>query len=138
MFKMTLSLIVLAGLAGVIAPVAATEPEMKFELYQDKANEYRWRLKSSDGAVLAVAAVGHKQHADAKDGLERFKKLGTAGDLKFDTFVDESKSYRWRLVSDKGDTVAVSEGGYKAAADADRAIASLKAGAGKAGVVVLK
>ena len=26
MFKMTLSLIVLAGLAGVIAPVAATEP----------------------------------------------------------------------------------------------------------------
>lgn len=138
MIKLFLALFVLAGLATFLSPAIAAEPELKFELYKDKANDYRWRLKNSDGAVVAVAATGHKQHADAKSGLETFRKSGVSGDLRFDTFFDESKQYRWRLVTDKGETVAVSNGGFRVEADADRAIATLKIGVEKAGLVVLK
>ena len=138
MVKILLPLLVLSGLFATVSPAPAADPEMKFELYKDRAGDYRWRLKGPDGAVLAVSAIGHKQSADAKAGLETFRKSGSAGDLKFDTFIDESNRHCWRLVSESGETVAVSNGGFKAAAEADRAIATLKLGAGKATVVLLK
>ncbi len=138
MVKIFLPLFVLSSLFATVSPAPAADPEMKFEFYKDRAGDYRWRLKGPDGSVLAVSAIGHKQSADAKAGLETLRKSGTAGDLKFDTFLDESNRHRWRLIAESGETVAVSNGGYKAVADADRAIATLKLGAGKATVAVLK
>ena len=128
----------LFAVATVATSALASEPELKFELYKDKTNDYRWRLKDSEGTILAIAATGQKEHADAKSGLDTFRKSGTSGDLRFDVFFDESKQYRWRLVSSKGETVAVSHGAFRAEGDAERAIASLKIGVDKAGLVVLK
>jgi uncharacterized protein YegP (UPF0339 family) len=46
---------------------------MKFEVYQDKRGEYRWRLKHANGNILATASEGYKAKADALKGIENVK-----------------------------------------------------------------
>ncbi len=73
------------GIASVTknAPVAAVEDQTvegfaaekhpKFELYQDKAGEYRFRLKATNGQIIAVSE-GYKAMASCKNGVESVKK----------------------------------------------------------------
>jgi uncharacterized protein YegP (UPF0339 family) len=46
----------------------------KFELYQDAKDEYRWRLKSANGQVIATGGEGYASKAVAKNGIEAVKK----------------------------------------------------------------
>jgi len=65
------------------APVAAVEDQTvegyaaekhpKFELYQDKAGEYRFRLKATNGQVIATSE-GYKAKASCLNGIESVKK----------------------------------------------------------------
>ena len=32
---------------------------MKYEIYQDKRGEWRWRLKAANGKILAVSSEGY-------------------------------------------------------------------------------
>lgn len=43
---------------------------MKFELYQDRGGEYRWRLKHSNGNILATSSEGYKAKASAMRCIE--------------------------------------------------------------------
>ena len=138
MVKFLALLIVSSGISGFSVAANAADPAMKFELFKDKAGDFRWRLKATDGTVLALGGQGYKTQDDAKSGLEFVKKSGADAEMKFDTFVDESKDYRWRLMGINGQTVAVSSNGYKTEADAERAIASIRLGAGRADLVVVK
>ncbi len=45
----------------------------KFELYQDKAGEYRFRLKAKNGEVIAVSE-GYASKAGCANGIESVKK----------------------------------------------------------------
>jgi uncharacterized protein len=45
----------------------------KFEIYQDKAGEYRFRLKASNGQIIA-ASEGYKAKASCLNGIESVKK----------------------------------------------------------------
>ena len=45
----------------------------KFEIYKDKAGEFRFRLKASNGEIIAVGE-GYKSHAAALAGVESVKK----------------------------------------------------------------
>ena len=38
---------------------------MKFEVYRDKAGEYRWRLLSSNGRIAADSGEGYTRREDA-------------------------------------------------------------------------
>lgn len=38
---------------------------MKFEVYEDKAGEYRWRLLESNGQLTADAGKGYLRREDA-------------------------------------------------------------------------
>ena len=59
--------------------------------------------------------------------------------MKFELFQDTASEWRWRLIaSNNVDVVATSGEGYKAKADADKAVAQVKAGAAKAEVVDVK
>lgn len=44
-----------------------------FELYTDKADEYRWRLRHSNGNVIADSGQGYTTKAKAKQGIESVK-----------------------------------------------------------------
>ncbi len=39
---------------------------MKYEIYQDKRGEWRWRLKAANGRILAVSSEGYKNLADCE------------------------------------------------------------------------
>lgn len=37
---------------------------MKYEIYQDKRGEWRWRLKAANGKILAVSSEGYVDRYD--------------------------------------------------------------------------
>ena len=45
----------------------------KFEIYKDKAGEFRFRLKSTNGQVIAVGE-GYTTHANCLKGVESVRK----------------------------------------------------------------
>ena len=45
----------------------------KFEVYQDKAGEYRFRLKARNGEIIAVSE-GYKAKASCMNGIESVRK----------------------------------------------------------------
>ena len=51
----------------------ATEKNPKFEIYKDKADEFRFRLKATNGQVIAVSE-GYSSHANCVNGVESVKK----------------------------------------------------------------
>ncbi|MGN0428545.1 MAG: YegP family protein [Acetatifactor sp.] len=51
----------------------ATEKNPKFEVYTDKAGEFRFRLKATNGQVIAVSE-GYKALASCMNGIESVKK----------------------------------------------------------------
>ncbi|MBR4014964.1 MAG: YegP family protein [Anaerotignum sp.] len=73
------------GIASVQknAPVAAVENQTvkdfakekhpKFEVYTDKAGEYRFRLKATNGQIIAVGE-GYKALASCLKGIESVRK----------------------------------------------------------------
>ena len=58
----------------------ATEKNPKFEIYQDKADEYRFRLKAGNGQVIAVSE-GYTTLANCKNGVESVKKNAPDADV---------------------------------------------------------
>jgi uncharacterized protein YegP (UPF0339 family) len=75
----------LKGVASVAknAPVAAVEDQTvegyavqkhpKFEMYTDKAGEFRFRLKATNGQIIAVSE-GYKAKASCENGIASVKK----------------------------------------------------------------
>ena len=73
------------GIASVVknAPVAAIEDQTvegyivekhpKFEVYKDKAGEFRFRLKATNGQIIAIGE-GYKALNSCKKGIESIKK----------------------------------------------------------------
>jgi uncharacterized protein YegP (UPF0339 family) len=57
----------------------------KFELYKDKAGEFRFRLKAGNGEVIATGE-GYKTKASALNGIDSVKK--NAPDAKVDDQTD--------------------------------------------------
>lgn len=50
----------------------ATEKNPKFEIYADKAGEFRFRLKATNGQIIAVSE-GYTTLANCKNGVESVK-----------------------------------------------------------------
>ncbi len=51
----------------------AQEKHPKFEVYEDKAGEFRFRLKATNGEIIAVSE-GYKALAGCMNGIESVKK----------------------------------------------------------------
>jgi uncharacterized protein YegP (UPF0339 family) len=47
---------------------------LTFEVYEDAKKEFRWRLKSSNGQVIATSGQGYKAKADCKHAIEVIQK----------------------------------------------------------------
>lgn len=50
-----------------------TEKNPKFEMYTDKAGEFRFRLKAKNGQIIATGE-GYKAKAGCKNGIESIRK----------------------------------------------------------------
>ena len=48
-------------------------PEPVFEVYKDKAKEWRWRLKGANNEIIATSEK-YKEKAGCEDGIASVKK----------------------------------------------------------------
>jgi uncharacterized protein len=53
----------------------------KFELYKDAKGEYRWRLKSGNGQIIATGGEGYTSKAGAINGIEAVKRDAGLADV---------------------------------------------------------
>ena len=53
----------------------------KFEVYEDKSGEFRFRLKSGNGEVVAVGE-GYKSRSGAHEGCEAVKRAASAAAIE--------------------------------------------------------
>ena len=136
MFR-SLSVSALAAFVLTLAGLSAhaQDDKLKFEIYTGKKEDFRWRLKAGNGAVLATGGQGYKAKADAKNGIASVQKAAANPKANFELYEDAKKEHRWRLKAANGQVIASSSEGYKAKADAEKAVDSVKAGAPKAEIV---
>ncbi len=62
-----------AGIEDQTAEEVVAVKNPKFEVYNDKAGEFRFRLKATNGQVIA-ASEGYKSKASCMNGIESVKK----------------------------------------------------------------
>ena len=67
--------------AAVAAPAIARELQMYFQLYKDKAGEWRWKLKAANHETVADSAEGYKAKASAKNAIESIQKNGPTAEI---------------------------------------------------------
>jgi uncharacterized protein YegP (UPF0339 family) len=79
----TLGILVLAGAGasaagpqekGKARAKAQSGRTLKFETYQDKKEEHRWRLKATNGQVIATSGQGYKDKRDCENAIDVIKK----------------------------------------------------------------
>jgi uncharacterized protein YegP (UPF0339 family) len=109
----------------------AAARSLAFEIYQDKVQEYRWRLKATNGQIIATSGQGYKDKRDCESAIDRIKSDAKTK-LKFETYTDSSQDTRWRLKATNGQIIATSGQGYKDKRDCDHAIDVIKDGASDA------
>ncbi|MFV0185113.1 YegP family protein [Empedobacter falsenii] len=97
-----------------------------FEIYQDKAGEYRFRLKAKNGQNI-LASEGYKQKASCENGIESVRK-NSQDDSKFELKEETSGKWHFNLKAAKGQIIGTSQS-YETESGAKNGIASVKTNA---------
>ncbi len=127
-----------------------------FELYRDKAKEWRWRLVHRNGNIIADSGEGYERKAGALNGLESVRRtveqapthnldegdegantvVGADG-ADFELYRDKASEWRWRLVHRNGNIIADSGEGYERKAGAENGLESVQSNAKHAYIIEL-
>jgi len=65
-----------------IHPNERSKMAAKFELYKSSNGEYRWRLKATNGQVIATGGEGYSSKAAAQGGIESVKRLAASAPIE--------------------------------------------------------
>lgn len=103
----------------------------KFEIYKDKAGEFRFRLKASNGQVI-LASEGYQRTAGATAGVESVKKNAPL-DERYERKTAKNGQFMFNLKASNGQIIGTSEL-YKAEASMENGIESVKKNAPEATV----
>ncbi|MGE4219032.1 MAG: YegP family protein [Alphaproteobacteria bacterium] len=98
----------------------------KFELYTDKAGEFRFRLKASNGQVI-LASEGYKQKASAQNGIDSVRK-NAPNDASYERKETKAGGYMFNLLAANKQVIGTSES-YTTAAARDNGIRSVQTNA---------
>ncbi len=104
----------------------------KFEIYQDKAGEYRFRLKASNGQNI-LASEGYKTKASCMNGVESVKS-NAPDDDRYERKESNSGKFMFNLKAANHQVIGTSQL-YEAVATRDNGIESVKKHAPEATVV---
>lgn len=61
---------------------------MMFEIYKDKAGEWRWRLRAHNGRIIADSSEGYSDRNSCERGIDLVRQLSATGVVVLDD--DES------------------------------------------------
>jgi uncharacterized protein YegP (UPF0339 family) len=135
----------LIGLAILIAaalPPAAGQdkkppypPVLRYVVFIEGKDTYRWRLTDEGGAVLAAADKGFPNREAVRDAIERVRKVAGTDKARYEVYRDPKMLYRWKLKAEKGQVLAESGDGQQDKAAAEKVIERVKAGAKDAVVI---
>jgi uncharacterized protein YegP (UPF0339 family) len=106
-----------------------------FEVYQDNAGEWRWRLVHRNGNILADSGEGYTRRNDANRAVERIRT--GIDDLEFETYEDAGGEYRWRLRGSNDRIVADSGEGYGSESGVEDAVERVRSYAPDADVLAI-
>lgn len=126
--------------------LTATAPT-RFQVYLDRAGEYRWRLLAGLDEIIADSGEGYESRVELKSDLRRIQLEGpdaaiediTADaadtnrtDTRFQVYVDRAGEYRWRLLIGADEIIGDSGEGYDTRAEHDRDLMRVKTQVGGA------
>ena len=114
-----------------------------FELYEDNAEKWRWRLVHDNGNIIADGSEGYASAQKAEQGLESVRSnapgahiVDTSKDedgpseggssATFELFEDSAGQWRWRLVHDNGNIIGDGGQGYSSKQKAKQGLRSVK------------
>ena len=106
----------------------------KLECYNDKAGEFRFRLKSSNGYNI-LASEGYKSKASCTNGIESVRKNSQDPDRFVKTTTDSGK-FRFSLTAKNSQTIGTSQN-YESESGRNNGIKSVANNAPDATVVDL-
>lgn len=95
----------------------------KFELYKDKAGEFRFRLKASNGQII-LASEGYVAKASCLNGIESVRKNAPEDD-RYERKTSQSGKHMFNLRATNGQVVGTSEL-YESTSARDNGIESVK------------
>jgi len=64
-----------------VAGDADGNPNATFELYEDAAEEYRWRLRHRNGNIIADSGEGYASESNARDAIGRVREYAPDADV---------------------------------------------------------
>jgi len=111
-----------------------------FELFEDVAGEWRFRLRHDNGNVIADSGEGYASKSNAKRALDRIGDHVAAADYlriapaAFEVFTDAAGEWRWRLIHENGNVLADSGEGYASRQKARQGLDSVRKNAAAAGI----
>ncbi len=103
----------------------------KFELYSDKAGEFRFRLKAGNGEII-LSSEGYKKRASAMNGIESVKK-NAANDARYEKKEGSSGKFSFNLKAANGQVIGTSQS-YKSESGRDNGVESVKKNAPDAAI----
>ena len=95
----------------------------KFELYTDKAGEFRFRLKAGNGEII-LASEGYKQKASAENGIASVQR-NAPEDARYERKETKSGKHMFNLKATNGQVIGTSES-YESTSGRDNGIESVK------------
>ena len=124
-----------ADLAAQLA--ALRESQARFEVYEDKGGEFRWRLRHRNGNIIATGGEGYTRRHDAQRGVQSVSRnaLGATvlhfdpeetpaedetfepvdereSEATFEVYEDKGGEFRYRLRHRNGNIIADCGEGY--------------------------
>ncbi len=124
----------------------AEASKARFEVYEDSAKQWRWRLVHDNGNIIADGGQGYASKQKVTQGLESVKQnvadapvvdtsrdeesvIEEASDATVELFSDNQDQWRWRLVHDNGSIIADGGQGYSSKQKAKQGLRSVKTNA---------
>lgn len=105
----------------------------RYELYNDKAGEFRFRLTAKNGQTILSASEGYNSKSGAKNGIESVKKNSQVED-HFDKRSSDSGKHSFILKAGNNQVIARSQS-YNSRSGMDNGIHSVMENADKADVL---
>ncbi len=104
----------------------------KFEIYTDKAGEYRFRLKASNGEPI-LASEGYTAKAGCLNGVESVKKNAPV-DALYERKQTQAGKFMFNLKSPNGQVIGTSQS-YETTTSRENGVESVKKNAPDATVI---
>ncbi|WP_111709432.1 YegP family protein [Lutibacter citreus] len=104
----------------------------KFEIFKDKKEEFRFRLKAGNGQIILVSE-GYKIKASCLNGIESVRE-NSQDDSKFEKLIAKNGKPHFNLKASNGQVIGVSEI-YSSMITMNNGINSIKKNAVKAIIV---